>query len=446
MVPKSSVVVPGVAAPSSVACIRSLGRRGINVIVASENERAAAFASKYCGERVLAPLPGSVHEYRDALLSLAERPDVRTIVPVREEDVFVLSRYADEFAPHVDLPIPSFETLQWVQDRVKLFAAAEAAGVAVPETRPLDEWDQWDRRVIVKSRYNILGDPYLPALKDHIRSGRATTQYIEQGETPDLDEFVRLMEHVPIVQEYVPNTDEYGFFALYDRGEAVATFQHRQRRAYKYYGGPSSFRESIDDPDLDAAGRRLLDHLDWHGLAMVEFLRDDATGEFKLMEVNPRFWSSLPFTVSAGVDFPYYYWLLSQGEPVPDAQPYEVGVAGHLLRGELLYLHSVMFGADCAVSRPSRVGALASVATSLLQHPRFDYLDLDDPWPFLRDLTNLGPSEWTDRLFPKTRRAVKRFPAGSVTGNGAAPADGRGGEEPLNGEEESEKASVLRLH
>jgi len=183
----------------------------------------------------------------------------------------------------------------------------------------------------------------------------------------------------------VPGTDEYGFFALYDEGEPVAAFQHRQLRGYKYCGGPSAYRESVDIPELEAAGLRLLDHLDWHGLAMVEFLRDDETGEFKLMEVNPRFWSSLPFTVQAGVDFPNCYRALAAGERPATDPDYEVGIAGHLLRGELLHLHSVLFEDYPLVDRPSVVGTAAAMVASLVRHPRFDYLSADDLGPFLRD-------------------------------------------------------------
>jgi len=39
---------------------------------------------------------------------------------------------------------------------------------------------------------------------------------------------------------------------------------------------------------------RILGKRDWHGLASVGFMRDENTGEFKLLEINPRFWSSLP--------------------------------------------------------------------------------------------------------------------------------------------------------
>ena len=42
----------------------------------------------------------------------------------------------------------------------------------------------------------------------------------------------------------------------------------------------------------------------WHGVAMVEFKRDERDDTPRLMEINGRFWGSLQLAIDAGVDFP----------------------------------------------------------------------------------------------------------------------------------------------
>lgn len=386
-----SVVVPAIDAPSSVACLRSLGGRGIYTIAASEQRSAAAFRSRFCDEAVTVSDPeADLLAYRDEILSLAKRPAVDAIVPVREADVYVLAKYRDEFAPHVRPLWPSMGALGTVQDRVRLFEAAAEVGVAAPETQRLDECDDWSSKQIVKGRYSILADEYLESYPADRATEPPGTTYLDPGTDPDVSALESSMGHVPIVQEFLPSTDEYGFFALYDEGTPVATFQHRQRRAWHYAGGPSAYRESVDIPALEDAGRSLLDHLEWHGLAMVEFLRDDESDEFKLMEINPRFWSSLPFSVQAGADFPYYYWLLAHESPDQVDDDYDVGVAGHLLRGELAYLYSVLADDTPLVERPPVETAVRDVFSSVVRHPRFDYLDREDPAPFVHDLVQTG--------------------------------------------------------
>lgn len=383
------VVVPALeSAASSVAVLRSLGRKGIPTIAVSEHEHPPGFSSKYADETYRVPDPDDgLTAYGDALLSLARRDDVRAIVPVRETDVYVLAKRRGEFGEHVSPLWPPLETLRRVQDRVELFDAAETAGVATPETATLDEFADWDQPVIVKPRFTLHAAEYHDAFAESHRHDNST-DYVARGDRPSIQSYRDEMGHVPLVQEYIPDSDEYAFFALYDHGDPVATFQHRQRRGYKYSGGPSSFRQSVDIPELASSGRRLLDELDWHGLAMVEFLRDSETGEFKLMEINPRFWTSLPFTIQAGVDLPYYYWLLATGRGEEIDADFDVGIAGHLLRGELLYLQSVLSEEYPLVERPSLGESVADIGISLVRYPRFDYLSVDDPRPFVRDVRN----------------------------------------------------------
>lgn len=373
-----TVVVPGIEAPSTVACLRSLGPRGVRTVVVSEDETTPGFASRYCDETVIAPDPADDLEgYGELLLDLAHRPSVRTIIPVREPDVYLLAKHKDAFAEHVGTPWPDFDRLQTVQDRKRLFEVAREAGIGVPETRPLTEWNDWDREAVIKSRYTIV------VSDDEPGASYPSVRYHRPGASPDAETVIEEMGHEPLVQEYMSDPAEYGFFALFDHGSPVTTFQHRQIRGYKYSGGPSAFRESVDIPALEDAGLRLLERLDWHGLAMVEFKRHD--GEFKLMEINPRFWSSLPFSVAAGADFPYQYYRLSTGQPVED-QPYDVGTAGHLLRGEVGYLYSLLAHESPLAERPAPVRSAGTVLASIARYPRFDYLSLDDPGPFVSDV------------------------------------------------------------
>jgi predicted ATP-grasp superfamily ATP-dependent carboligase len=444
---RRAVVVPAVGAASSVTCLRSLAPRGVHAIAVAENENAPAFCSRYCDESVLVPSPAEdLLAYKDALLELARRSDVRTIVPVREPDIYVLSQYCEAFAEHVSTLWPSFDTLGNAHDRVRLVDIAAEAGVTVPETRLLSEVDDWDRRLIVKSRHALVTDerarsPSPIAVDgseltdggtlaadagDELDGGTPSaesrdaatdaggsngagvtgepdgpdagpssggfvdvgkTRYLDPGVSPDTEAIAAEMYHDPVAQEYVPGT-EYTFRALYDEGEPIATCQKRAIRGYKYARGPSVFHEATDIPELTEAGLALLDALEWHGVASVGFIHDERTGEFTLLEINPRFWSSLPSDLPAGVDFPNYYWRVAGGESVERNPRYETGKGTHLLRGEAAYLHSILFEDFSYVEKPSFGPALWNVARSLVSDPRFDYLSLDDPKPFVRDLRN----------------------------------------------------------
>lgn len=383
-----AAVVPAVGAPSSVWCLRSLHEQGIHTIAVGEDATSPAFASRYCSESIQVPGPDDdLLAYKDALVSIASRPEVRAILPLREPDVYVLSKYDDEFRDHVTPFWPSFETLERVHDRVELVEAAKTAGVSVPETRLLDEEDRWDRNLIVKARYAMITGHYVSGAETSGLIDAGPTRYLRPGSEPDIDRISTEMGHVPIVQEYVAGT-EYTFRGLWDHGTPIATTGKRLVRGMKYPRGPSVTHEAVDDPRLEAAANALLEELDWHGLASVGFIKDDDTGEFKLLEINPRFWASLPMDIHAGVDYPYYYWLRAVGETDRINPSYEPGVMSHRLAGLAVHLHSVAREEYPLVERPSLAGTIWEIARDIYRHPRFDLLSVDDSGPFIRDVRN----------------------------------------------------------
>ena len=382
---EGSMLVPTGFDAGSYTCVRSLARRGVGTIIGSEYDDVPAAGSRFCDEFVRLPSPKEdLLAYRDALVGVAARPEVRTIAPIRPQDPYVFAKFADRFEPYVSLVTPPMETLRTVHDRVRLIEAADAAGVPAPETRLLSDVESWGEERIIKSRYNLLVDEYLPEWSPRDVATVKTVRHVQPGETPDVDAIEAEMRHEPIVQEYVRSSGEYVFGALYDHGDAVSTFQHRQIRGDSYTGGGGVYRESIADPELEAGGTQLLDHLDYHGLACIEDMRDAETGEYVLTEINPRLWQSLPCAVEAGADFPAHYWLLANGRGEDIEPGYDIGVGSHLLYGELEHLLSIITEDSPLVESPSLVGTAAEIAMSCFRMPNFDVLKLDDPRPFLR--------------------------------------------------------------
>ncbi len=74
-----------------------------------------------------------------------------------------------------------------------------------------------------------------------------------------------------LVQEFVDG-EGAGYFALMNRGELRAEFAHRRVRDVHPTGSGSAVRVSVEpDPQVRAASLSILQALQWHGVAMVEF-------------------------------------------------------------------------------------------------------------------------------------------------------------------------------
>jgi predicted ATP-grasp superfamily ATP-dependent carboligase len=94
------------------------------------------------------------------------------------------------------------------------------------------------------------------------------------------------------------------------------------------------------DPRLKQYAERLLEAVNWHGAAMVEF-RINPEGKAYLMEVNTRFWGSLQLAIDSGVDFPLLLAQVELGQATPMVTEYRIGQRLRWFLGDLdgLYLY-----------------------------------------------------------------------------------------------------------
>ena len=80
----------------------------------------------------------------------------------------------------------------------------------------------------------------------------------------------------------------------------------------------------------------ILDSLDWHGIAMLEYKIDKFTNKPYLLEINPRFWGSLNQAIVSGLNFPYWLYLISIGNDLNFKKKISLGVKTRFLLLDIL--------------------------------------------------------------------------------------------------------------
>jgi predicted ATP-grasp superfamily ATP-dependent carboligase len=287
-----------------------------------------------------------------------------------QELVEVFARNKKRLPGRVRIPIAEMDKIRVAADKESAIAFARSVGVPTPTV--FAEPSEVDRfPVVVKAAH-----------------GSGVVRYVN-----DAEELARAFSPTSTIQEFIPGTG-YGFFALFDRGIEKAVFMHRRVREYPVTGGASTAAESVYDERLLDHGLTLLRALGWHGVAMAEFKRDDRDGEYKLIEVNPKFWGSLDLSVAAGVDFPWLAVRLALGEDFPAVVEYELGRRFRWIFDDLLHL----------LARPSSIRAIAQDITD--RSVRSD-LDLRDPRPTLVDAVRFAGA-----VGVRLRRGTLRRPHG----------------------------------
>jgi predicted ATP-grasp superfamily ATP-dependent carboligase len=382
------VIVTDAARGSAIAFIRSLGRRGVEVVAADHRPRSAGFRSRYAHECLLYPDPAQAPDAAiDVLLAAAQERRVDLIVPVSDEVLLPLSAARERFDGVCALAVPEADALQTVIDKAATLELGRRLGVPTPRTalaRTVDE---------ALAVAPGLGWPVVvkPAASRVYRDGAVEAFHLAYADGPDAvaEQVGRLRGRcAALLQEYRAG-EGHGVELLADRGRPLVAFQHRRLHEVPITGGASSLREGVAiDPELYGHATRLLAALNWTGLAMVGF-RVGPDGP-TLMEVNGRIWGSLPLAVKSGVDFPLGLVELYLGRRLDDvARPGPVlGVRSRNLGLELVWIASVLrrHRRYPFLPAPRRSAAVAAALRLPLPRDGFDVLCRDDPWPAVAEL------------------------------------------------------------
>ena len=383
------VLITDAHATAALAVVRSLGEAGVRVsVVGEEDHFNLATYSRYVDRHFIWPsAERQPAAYLRCLQDELTHTSYDVLLPISDTTVTLVREKRAELAPLVRIGLPPNDSLDTVLDKAATVRLAEHAGVAVPKTvvfHSLAEAIEHAPRLsyprVVKSRSSRTWagtGPLRRSLLRYVHSSDALIDlFREIGEPPGSF----------LVQEVVKGTG-VGVFVLADGGQPLRIFAHRRLREANPTGGRASLAESIEpDPRLIDPALRLIEALAWTGVAMVEFKDPGAPHEPVLMEVNGRFWGSLPLARAAGVDFPILLVRALVGETLPPVKPYRVGVRCRYLKGDLSYLSAALKGRpkDWRGPYPGRLEALGAVLPWPGRWHSYNF-SFGDPVPGLRE-------------------------------------------------------------
>ncbi len=372
---------------AALAVTRSLGRKGLGVIVGAAAARSIAGASRYCVRTLQYPSPFADPEgFGDAIAAAVDKFDVGTIMPITDSTTRVLAEQRARFRPSVVASIPRLGAYDLVSDKYRLMRLAAELGVPIPETVFVPDGDVSAVIHNVK-QYPVVVKPGRSIVRKE--SGWAKTNVHFVSNSDELLELYRqtaYLQYPSLVQQRIAGEGQ-GVFGYFDEGRPCALFAHRRVREKPPAGGVSVFRESLRLPKpMTEYAVRLLQHVKWHGVAMVEFKVERHSNVPMLMEVNGRFWGSLQLAIDAGIDFPSLLHRASSGIPVsvPD-NSYRAGTKSRWLLGDVDHLLQRLLKSSAELHldahAPSRWRCLWDFCKFIQSDLHYEVESLTDPVP-----------------------------------------------------------------
>jgi len=349
-----SILVMDANQRSALAATRALGRHYGSVVTADSTPASLAGQSKYSSQYLVYPCPTSDPDgFINWVAQHCLDSQYDLIVPTTEVTSQLILISIDQL-PGLPLAFANYETVMTIANKSNLVKAALASGVPVPESAFYSQLSELDGSAI---DYPVVLKPSLSKIFEDGHWTSTTVRILRSDS--DLQKIIQsdtyLQKHSFMIQEFIPGHGA-GLFCLYDKGKAVQYFAHQRIREKPPEGGVSVLSQAAPlDETLKTYATTLLDSVNWHGVAMVEFRIAD-NGMPYLMEVNTRFWGSLQLAIDSGVNFPVQLASAHFGEPVVSSVNYNENQRLRWLMGDIDSLYIYLKGSYSLWKKLKRIG------------------------------------------------------------------------------------------
>lgn len=379
-----NALVTNARSVSALAVIRSLGRKGIEITGASDSKDDFPLYSKFCRKKIfLASDPNDTAGRMEELLGIVKKEHFDVFLPVMSENLLLeIARRKDKFGQFTRVTLPSFEHLSILNNKAKVARILAELGMPLPRTYyPGSDIDI--ESIIANALFPVV-------IKAHRGEGARGVKLVMEKE--DLKRSYHEISDKwgpALIQEFVPGIKHTAVYLLNKDSEVRRFFVHRAIREYPVTGGPTCFLESVRYEPIFEVGLKLLKHINFVGLAGMEFIVDSNDSLPKIIDVNPRFYGPIQCAISAGADMPYaFYNMVLNGDIETDLN-YKEGVrCRHLLFEDTRHMISILKG---KTSPKYTLGKMATLLNWLnfFGDDSYFILSLSDPKPAIKKVFRL---------------------------------------------------------
>lgn len=289
---RQNVLIPDGHSTWALAVINCLAQlRQYRIFVVSEDKYTAVKYSRYTASFIYIQRT-SDSEWISSLNQEIIKNQINVILPIAEKSIgfFIKNKHLIVERAKI-MPLPNWDSFDIAINKHKLSLFLEACQLSVPKSgffSKLEDYmaekSNWHFPVLVKPLQEKGGDGILKFYKS------------EAFET-------YLLSNSGFIQEYIEGYDIDCSVICKDGVVLCHTIQKGNLAGDTDYAPQLGVDFLRNDSVLDLT-RQLMKALCWNGIAHIDLRYDQNKDDYKVIEINSRFWGSVEASKFAGINFP----------------------------------------------------------------------------------------------------------------------------------------------
>jgi len=359
--------------------IRSLGMNSITTHLIDNTRTPIARFSKYCRRFYYFPQLKHEEALVSFLVKLAKTDEFFdwVLFPTDDSEVAALSKNHELLSSFYTLTTPKWEVTRIAYDKRLAYDLAKSLGIPIPKTyfpRDLEH---------IKTLSNSLDFPLIikPAIM-HKLYEKTRYKLMRVDSYLTLKEgYERISGLIPneqiMLQEPVPGPVSHivSYCSLCKDGIPVVSYLNRHLRQLPMdFGKVATIVELTKNEVVAHMAQRLLKAMNYSGPSEVEFKLDERDGQFKFLDMNPRFWKQHTLGLTIGINMPLLAFKQALHEELNLPQPHHMGAKWMEITTDVFVSMAEILSGRMSIRDYVR---------SLENKKVFATLSASDPMPFL---------------------------------------------------------------
>ena len=295
-------------APGIIRCLKE--NKSFHITLADANPDAVG--RFLCDDFETIPVASDASFITD-VLAVCRKKEIKIILPLVTKELIPFSKHIKEFEEKgINVLVSPSHSLEIANNKSRLYEFLEWRGIPVPAFRVVESVDQF------KTAVEELGYPLKPVcFKPSVSNGSRGFRIVsEQMNELDLlfnykptSTYLSLPDSIRIlssgffpellISEYLPG-EEYSVDCIAKHGQPVLIVPRLRKRMIN---GISVEGEFVKDETIISYCIQIITALSLHGNIGIQVKRS-ATGQFLILEINPRVQGTISAALGAGVNLP----------------------------------------------------------------------------------------------------------------------------------------------